>query len=966
MLSLLLWLLAASDTVRTPRAIVAMARAAVEGDSAAPIRARWSRQVETNPHDRLARLGLASLKRFADDAVGARSLLAAILAERADDSIALYAELARGWAGVGRESLDTTARTAHRAAILGQTIGDSAATVEALTLIGFARSRLGSQPGALDTLKLADQLVPAGEPVLHGLVRCTASPVMTFAGMPGARAMALDGLELARKAGDRRVSALCYHSVAQSMTNDSDDEALTAAYVDSAAAAARAGRDGWFLALVHFTRGFTRYIYFDIGGAKRALTESLAEAARSDAPFAAAWARRYLSMVYAQAGDLAAAEQEFKRAEELFTRLHDGMGLGNLQVGRAAAFVAQGRLDDAESIYRASLARSEQNRMGEGIYNAYANLASLAITRRRWDEALGWLDRAHDYGNSHGHSAWVPGLEWNYGLAYLGKNELDRAEGHLRRYLSTSGPTQYADQYAIWTRLADVAARRGNLRQSAEWLAAATDRLDSLRASLADEHLKLLVFQTAITARERDAGFAGVAARLVQGGMAKEVLHLSERRRARTLADRLLRSSYLEDDRTAIRELRRKLTELGRSDRIAVPDSSAILEFIAGTEGQPSSVLVVTRDTVRGYVLPPVDSIAPMATRVAALLETGSAAAVPARLLGRALLDDALAGLPARINRLILVPDDLLHRIPFDALRLANGSQVVERFAVSRAPSAALAASSSGAWSTGAEPAPLLAIGDPRFAEEKSAQGNPDTELFREAFDATGGLERLKASGEEAEAVARFSPRAVLRERDEASEAYLKHTALTGFRVLHFATHALVDGTAANRSALALSPGGGEDGFVGPAELAGLRLDADLVVLSACRTAGGVVVGGEGVQGLTAPLLAAGARAVLATLWRVPDRPTGRFIESFYRQLAAGLTAGDALRAAKLRAIAQGEAPVVWAAFTLVGDPTVRPGLILPRNRWTRPLVLAMVLLLVLGGRRLLRQRPGNPSSAIT
>ncbi|MGH7536669.1 MAG: CHAT domain-containing protein [Gemmatimonadales bacterium] len=81
------------------------------------------------------------------------------------------------------------------------------------------------------------------------------------------------------------------------------------------------------------------------------------------------------------------------------------------------------------------------------------------------------------------------------------------------------------------------------------------------------------------------------------------------------------------------------------------------------------------------------------------------------------------------------------------------------------------------------------------------------------------------------------------------------------------------------RTALALTPGQGEDGFVTPGELAGLRLDADLVVLSACRTAGGVVVDGEGVQGLTAPLLAAGARSVVATSWQVGDQltvPLGR------------------------------------------------------------------------------------------
>ena len=123
------------------------------------------------------------------------------------------------------------------------------------------------------------------------------------------------------------------------------------------------------------------------------------------------------------------------------------------------------------------------------------------------------------------------------------------------------------------------------------------------------------------------------------------------------------------------------------------------------------------------------------------------------------------------------------------------------------------------------------------------------------------------------------------------------------------------------RTALALAPGGGEDGFVTPGELARLRLAADLVVLSACRTAGGVVVDGEGVQGLTAPLLEAGARSVVATTWRVGDESTVDLVDRFYAGLARGLPVAEALQAAKLEAMLRRAPPAAWAAFTVVGDP---------------------------------------------
>jgi CHAT domain-containing protein len=115
------------------------------------------------------------------------------------------------------------------------------------------------------------------------------------------------------------------------------------------------------------------------------------------------------------------------------------------------------------------------------------------------------------------------------------------------------------------------------------------------------------------------------------------------------------------------------------------------------------------------------------------------------------------------------------------------------------------------------------------------------------------------------------------------------------------------------------------DGRIGVADIAALRLNTDLVVLSACRTLGGVIVTGEGLQGLTAPVLEAGARAVAATYWAVGDRSIQPLIERFYRGMREGLSAGDALARAKRASFLAGESPNVWAAFSLTGDARVRP-----------------------------------------
>jgi hypothetical protein len=94
-----------------------------------------------------------------------------------------------------------------------------------------------------------------------------------------------------------------------------------------------------------------------------------------------------------------------------------------------------------------------------------------------------------------------------------------------------------------------------------------------------------------------------------------------------------------------------------------------------------------------------------------------------------------------------------------------------------------------------------------------------------------------------------------------------------------------------------------------------------------------VVVDGEGIQGLTAPLLEAGARSVVATSWRVGDRSTTQFVDGFYAAMAKRQPIIEALRAAKLAAMRAGAPPSVWAAFALVGDPATLVPLTAPRSR---------------------------------
>jgi CHAT domain-containing protein len=170
------------------------------------------------------------------------------------------------------------------------------------------------------------------------------------------------------------------------------------------------------------------------------------------------------------------------------------------------------------------------------------------------------------------------------------------------------------------------------------------------------------------------------------------------------------------------------------------------------------------------------------------------------------------------------------------------------------------------------------------------------------------------------------SPQSLVRLGRDASEAALKHAALSDVAILHFASHAVVDPAGLRGTALLLAPGGGDDGVVRPEELSALSLDADLVVLSACATAvSGGHAGDEGLRGLVAPLIEAGARGVAATLWAVDDEAQRVLMRRLYQRLARGETTAAAIRGAKLDAMREGASPRDWAALVLWGDPGTRP-----------------------------------------
>ena len=934
-------LLLAQAAPQRPTDVVWQAIRAVERDSVQTVRTAWETELAGNPGNRRARLGLASLDRLLYLPT-ARAHYHRLLDNPAPgDPYTPYAWIGLGWLDIWRVDFDSSHAVFKQGHTAGRANRDSVAQAETLTILGWIESRLIGPNAGVTRIDSALAILPADQRPLEGVIRCVLAPILSFAGRPNALAEGRRGLELTQESNDRRMEGFCYSNLANVLIATSEDVAHAATLLDSAEMGHRAGRDRDMLAITLFTKGYNRLGTFDLAAAKRDLFEAMEEATAAGNTFAQAWSHRMLSRLHWQTGNIAAAEQEFRAAGVLFEQLNDGLALGSMRAGAIYAAIAQGRLDEAEQNLRELLPIAQSIGQAEGETDIRGMLASIEAARGNWSAARAGYQETARFAAERGHSGWVPYYRYTAAFAALRMGQLDVAERELTDYLATGlaagalGPSQL---YAARSRLAEVLLRRGDIDGALREINGATDQLDSARIQLDDYQLKLLVFQTRDDKDEPDLGLATIVAGLVQGGRVTEAFRLSERRRARSLADQLLEAEVLREDTTdpqATAPAGPGFTDL----QAMVPDErTAVVEFLAGRRGQPSVAFVLTRDGIRASVIPSMDSVEPAVVTYLKEIGAGGDGAAPGETLRRRLLDPVLNGLPPAITRLLIVPDDLLHRLPIDALPLADGRPLLTRYAVAIVPSAAIGANLYARRQVNPSPR-VLAVGDPRFADERT--GDATTETYRSAFAEIGGLPRLTASAGEARLVARFSTNPELRLREDASESFLKRNDLASFSVIHVASHALVDERTLERTALALAPGNGEDGFMSAGDLSALRLNADLVMLSACRTAGGVVVGGEGVQGLVAPLLSAGARSVVATMWPVADRSTARFVEDFYRQLAEGSDVSEALRAAKLSAIERGAPLAEWAAFNVIGDPLVLVRLRHPPFQWYR---LAMTI----------------------
>jgi CHAT domain-containing protein/tetratricopeptide (TPR) repeat protein len=364
------------------------------------------------------------------------------------------------------------------------------------------------------------------------------------------------------------------------------------------------------------------------------------------------------------------------------------------------------------------------------------------------------------------------------------------------------------------------------------------------------------------------------------------------------------------------------------AELLAEPDA-AVVEFVVldkrvltftitrGASAASPDIRVDSRDITR-------DELRKRVRRFAdALGERRLDFAADARGLYDLLLKPIAGGIGKR-GRLTIIPDDVLWQLPFQALKPDADGYVVERHAVSYAPSlSALREMSRRKPGHGASRT-LLGVGDPA-----GASGSAPARLQALYRDARLGA--LPEAAREVRTLGRiYGPEnSTLFTGAAAQEAVIKRE-MPRYDVVHLATHGIFDDTSPLYSQIVLAPtkDGNEDGLLEAWEMMQMKLSADLVVLSACQTARGRVGRGEGVIGMSWALLVAGCPTTVVSQWNVESRSTADLMLAFHRALAQRPRAGharhskaEALREAELEILRQPAYahPFYWAAFSVVG-----------------------------------------------
>ncbi|HWX42812.1 MAG TPA: CHAT domain-containing protein, partial [Blastocatellia bacterium] len=679
---------------------------------------------------------------------------------------------------------------------------------------------------------------------------------------------------------------------------------------------------------------------FALAGRSKAAAESFKQAIemnlRAKNPWGSAWARIYMGFSLISIGQLAEAQDRFQSALETFPAVPDRRGEATALEGLGNVSAALGKRSEALASYGKALDMARQIRDRQIEARALYGIARVQL-------AAGELRKAAD--------------SMAAALSIIESFRADLISQRLRTTYFASVRDFYDTAIEAEMRLDHVEPTEGHLAKGLELAERSKARVMSemlLASSIEvgkDADPTLLARAHAL--EQRVEAKADSAALLLskdpksQAGQAAEKEWQASLAEFNQVEDRIRASS----PRYTAMMHPRQLTIKEIQNRLLDP-YTALIEYHLAEEN--SYAWVVTQTGASARRLPGRKEIEGSARAVYEAVTARPVSSNRSRYwreaakLSSSVLGPVLAGTGAR--HLVIVAEGALQYVPFAALpdpsaanprAVSRGSTLkplMVDYDVVEVPSAIafdLLRREAGTRTPAQHEIAILANPvfnkDDQRINDRSRQASSSVARRGESTADIGletSLPALFASGDEARSIVNIVPAgdAMLALGFDATRAKARSD-LGDFRIVHFATHALMDSSHPERSRIVLSmfdrQGNPQNGLLRLSDIYGMSLRADLVVLSACQTALGKDVKGEGMIGLTRGFMYAGAARVMATLWNVDDDESARFIPLFYEKvLKEHKTPAAALRDAQIETWKKNPSrpPRTWGAFVLFGD----------------------------------------------
>ncbi len=656
-----------------------------------------------------------------------------------------------------------------------------------------------------------------------------------------------------------------------------------------------------------------------------------------------------MGAVYRSQGNYAKALENYQRSLALSERLRLKGGIASTLSAIGSVYKAQGDYAQASEYNQKSLAMQEAIGNKDGMARTLGNLGEISIKQGRYAKALDFIERSESLARQMGSLEILWAARANAGVAHRHLNQSQQAYQAFEEAINiietmralVAGIEQeqqrfFESKVDPYLAMADSLIADGRTTEALIFTERAKARvlLDVLQAG----RVSLTKAMTGPEQEQERKLIAQLVSLNTQISRAKSVSQPDQARLKELSAElqkaRLDLEAFRIDLYTSHPELRAQRGEasiINAEDLTALlPEAaSALLEYVVTDDA--TYLFVVTKPQGQAAAKTKVFTIPIKRTDLAKqiesfrrqLAERNLRVRAPAHKLYDLLLKPAQALLRGK-SSLVIAPDDRLWELPFQALLDEGERYLIERSAVSYAPSLTVLRemmARSDKHRAQSVPSTLLALGNPLIGQETVERARLSLR--------DGKLYPLPEAETEVRALGRLygARRSKVYIGAEAREDRLKAEAGQA-RILHFATHGVLNNAAPLYSYLALAQGDkNEDGLLEAWELMQLDLKADLAVLSACETARGHTSAGEGVIGLTWALFVAGAPATVVSQWEVESASTRDLMLGFHRQLQAPrasgkLTKAEALRQAALKLMKNPETshPFYWAGFVLVGD----------------------------------------------